>query len=349
MLDSIIENKIVDIPWPIFIDGNLYQGEKLQSFEKCHDQCLLGDGSSDTHVCEHGLSYISRKISGRLVTIAGVYIPSNHNSKRNRKNVSLMQRKVSIESVRLWFSSLDEKANAIDNLVSKTAKANFDQFHEFVKWAREIGFYSERLLAKNATSGSCAFDNASDDLKSLYKISVMLLDSLDTTALYFNPESAKFGRKKYTDIYSMVHKIKLVLSHASKSKNKADVVLRGRVKNNYNIYESFKIVPLSLIQNAIKYRRTGDVEVVFDETDNGLCMTVNSIGFEIPESEIIHLFERGFRATKAREMSVEGSGLGLYVLKIVTDAHNFDVRVSSTPTLPANKKLARNSFSVFIR
>ncbi|WP_417884528.1 sensor histidine kinase [Vibrio rumoiensis] len=348
MINSIIEKRIIDVPWPVYIDGDLYEGDKIKLYSKCSKQCILGDNDSGSKICEHGLSHITRRIGGKLITISCVYISSENHSKRNRRNQLLMQRKASNEAILRWFSELEHKVTSIESLMKKEAKHNFDQFHEFVKWAREIAYYSERLLSKNTKSTDDAFSKASEDLKSLYKISVMLLDSLDTAALYFNPAKATFGRKKYTDVYSMIHKIKLIFSHTSRSRGRADIEIKGRVNRNYNIYESFKIVPLSLIQNAIKYKKTGNVEVVFDESDENLKMTVNSVGSEIPEYEIKHLFERGFRAKEAIRMSVDGSGLGLYVLKIVTDAHNFKVQASSTPILPLNKKLARNSFTVTI-
>lgn len=348
MLNQIIENKIVDVPWPVLINGKVYEGSKFKTYDRCTSECVEWPGVNDSHVCSHGLSYISRRIAGEVITISGVFVPTAESGRKYRKNIALIQRKATTESINKWFSALDAKSMAINSLVVKTAKNNFDQFHEFVKWAREIGHYSERLLAKSTNSKIATFENASDDLKSLYKTSVMLLDSLDTTALYFNPESARFGRKKTTDLYGMVHKIKQVLSHSAANKSRANVLIRGRVENKHKVYESFKIIPLSLIQNAMKYKRSGDVVIIFDEIGDSLKMKVNSVGYEIPQSEIDSLFIRGFRTKKAREMAVEGSGLGLYVLKIVSDAHDFDVTVTSTPIQPQNKGLFLNSFEVCI-
>lgn len=47
-------------------------------------------------------------------------------------------------------------------------------------------------------------------------------------------------------------------------------------------------------------------------------------------------------------MTVEGSGLGLYVLKLVADAHEFPIHVESIRIEPANKNLAKNIFTVQI-
>lgn len=348
MINSIIENRIVDVPWPLYVNGKLYDGDKFSVYHECNVSCITNDSGTDELICQHGLTHITRKVAGNLITVSGVYIFNGTLSKKYKRNTVYMQRKVSLESVKLWFSVLDNRINVMQSLVIKTAKNDFEQFHEFVKWAREIGHYSDRLLNKSDKSKSITFDNASDDLKSLYKTSTMLLDALDTTAIYFNPESAKFGRKRLADIYSMVHKIKLVLSHAATTSHRANVVIKGRVENKHKIYESFKIVPLSLIQNAIKYKKSGDVEVVFEEDDGLLNVSVISIGDQISDDEITKLFIRGYRTRKAHQMSVEGSGLGLYVSKVVLDAHDFRFKVTSTSISPENKKLARNIFTVFI-
>lgn len=90
------------------------------------------------------------------------------------------------------------------------------------------------------------------------------------------------------------------------------------------------------------------MEVIFEEAENKLSMSVVSIGDQISDDEITKLFIRGYRTKKAYQMSVEGSGLGLYVSKVVLDAHDFNILVTSTPVLPENKKLARNVFTVNI-
>ena len=157
----------------------------------------------------------------------------------------------------------------------------------------------------------------------------MLLDSLDTSSIYFNPESASFGHKRPTDIYSMLHKISLVLSHSKSNKARVKIEINGRVQNKHRVYESFKIIPLSLLQNALKYRKANDVELHFNENGNNLTMEVISYGDLILEDELPKLFDRGFRASSALKSKQEGNGLGLYVAQIVAKVHDFDLSVTS--------------------
>lgn len=345
MIDSIIEKKILQSPWPLLIDGTFYDGEKIQRPNCCDDTCINTNLSDGIDTCKHGLSHIYKIIDGYQLIVTSVYIPSEAN--RVSKKKASTYKKVSRQHINDWFLEASRVNEEISNLVEKAAKNNHDQFHEFAKWASEINFYSERLINKTKSGNLTKFEAASEDLKSLYKTSTMLLDALDTASIYFNPKSATFGKKRSTDLYGMIHKISQVLSHSKSNKNRARIKLIGKVENKHKVYESFKIVPLSLIQNALKYKKTGNVEVHFQEIGEKLNISVVSEGDHIEPSELGKLFDKGYRTKKAKKMTVEGSGLGLYILKIITDAHFFAISVSSVPS-STRDGIARNIFTVSV-
>jgi light-regulated signal transduction histidine kinase (bacteriophytochrome) len=341
MIKSILENRLIDFKWPIQVNGSFIEGAKILNNDDCDSKCW-GNKNLNNHLCEHNLSYISKSIGNELVMICGVFIPNEKTPKYLKKSCKLKPRKTSLEFINRWFQLLDEKSKSLAIVIEQQAKKRFDPFHEFVKWANEINHYAERLIRKET------FENSSENLKSLYKTSIMLMDSLDTAALYVNPESAAFGRKRSTDLYSMIHKISLVLSHSKSNKNRVNVTFMGRVQNQHKVYESFKVIPLSLIQNAIKYRKCRDIEVVFDERGDKLDFSVVSYGDLITNEEIELIFIRGYRTKKAQHMKVEGTGLGLYALKIVADVHDFEVKVTSSLLNNDQKHIAKNIFTVSI-
>jgi PAS domain S-box-containing protein len=91
-------------------------------------------------------------------------------------------------------------------------------------------------------------------------------------------------------------------------------------------------VVANLISNAVKFtppggaiglslRRAGD-EVVIEVTDTGIG---------IPEQEQPRLFTRFFRSAMATERETQGTGLGLFIVKHVTEAHGGTVTVASSP------------------
>ncbi|UAA38665.1 sensor histidine kinase [Paraneptunicella aestuarii] len=343
MLKDIFKENILTSPWPLYIDDFFFDGTKITKSPTCDNSCLNEKQSEEIYKCKHGLSHISKIIGGSRLVISGVYICSSNSKKPFKKH---KPQKTSITAINKWLSEIESKLSSINKLANKIAKDKFDQFHEFAKWANEINFYSNRLVNKSKNSQCSGFEAAPEDLKSLHKTSVMLLDSLDTRLIYFNPESASFGHKRATDIYSMLHKISLVLGHSKNNKGKIKIKINGRVQNKHSVYESFKIIPLSLLQNALKYRKSNDVEVHFEENGKDLTMNVISVGDLIPKDELPSLFDRGFRSTSALRSRIEGNGLGLYVASIVAKAHAFDLSVKSE--ILAGKGLAKNTFTVRI-
>lgn len=341
MLEELFEKNVLTTPWPIYVGSRFFEGSKITKSEVCNLSCIEKLESGIPRMCGHGLSHISTDIDGVILIVSGVYLSNAQDSKKSNKKYKL--KKASIIHIHRWILDVESKNKAINKISDKIARSKFDQFHEFAKWANEINFYSTRLIEKAKINQDVGFNSASEDLKSLYKTSVMLSDSLDTSSIYFNPSSASFGNKRSTDIYSMAHKISLVLSHSRSNKNKVKISIQGRVKNKHRVYESFKIILLSFIQNAVKYRKSKNIEIFFEEEDHYLKMDVVSYGDFIPEDELKKLFDRGYRASSILLQKIEGNGLGLYVAKIVADAHNFELTAKS---LLDDQDFAKNIFTV---
>ena len=101
----------------------------------------------------------------------------------------------------------------------------------------------------------------------------------------------------------------------------------------------------NLIDNAIKYGAEGGRVVVGGRGLEGALVeiTVRDDGPGIPAEAKARIFERFYRADKARSREQGGTGLGLAIVKNVVQAHGGDVRVESAPgkgseffiTLPA--------------
>ncbi len=86
----------------------------------------------------------------------------------------------------------------------------------------------------------------------------------------------------------------------------------------------------NLISNAIKYSPGGAtvrVEGRSADNDDEMVIAVTDQGLGIPENELGRLFERFFRASTSTGIS--GTGIGLHLVKHVTDLHNGRVEVAS--------------------
>ncbi|GAA0594961.1 HAMP domain-containing sensor histidine kinase [Kutzneria viridogrisea] len=81
----------------------------------------------------------------------------------------------------------------------------------------------------------------------------------------------------------------------------------------------------NLLENAVKFDRTGTVEVVL----RGGHVEVRDRGPGIAEADRAHVFDRFYRADTAR--ALPGSGLGLAIVRQVALAHGGEVTVTARP------------------
>src|SRR5450631_929990 len=89
-------------------------------------------------------------------------------------------------------------------------------------------------------------------------------------------------------------------------------------------------VIVNLIDNAIKYTQVGGkIEVSVGKEGNTAVLEVSDNGPGIPPECLPHVFERFYRADKARSRASGGAGLGLSIVKSICAAHSAEVKVSS--------------------
>jgi two-component system, OmpR family, sensor histidine kinase ResE len=98
----------------------------------------------------------------------------------------------------------------------------------------------------------------------------------------------------------------------------------------------------NLIDNAIRHTPSeGSVKVVVNMVQLGLQMEVSDTGSGIPEEDLPFIFERFYKADKARKRGSSGTGLGLAIAKNIVEAHKGEIHVRS--------KLGQGTtFSIFI-
>lgn len=89
-------------------------------------------------------------------------------------------------------------------------------------------------------------------------------------------------------------------------------------------------VVANLVANAIKYTHEGgEVEVRVRRKASTAVLEVSDNGAGIPDYALSHVFERFYRADKARSRDSGGAGLGLAIVKAICTAHGAEMSVSS--------------------
>jgi two-component system sensor histidine kinase BaeS len=85
----------------------------------------------------------------------------------------------------------------------------------------------------------------------------------------------------------------------------------------------------NLISNAVKYTRTGTVDVLTYTEADRLCVQIKDTGLGIAPNDLLHLFERFYRGKQAAQSSIPGTGLGLSIVKEIVESHGGTVEVAS--------------------
>lgn len=89
----------------------------------------------------------------------------------------------------------------------------------------------------------------------------------------------------------------------------------------------------NIADNAVKFSKTGGtLEFSLKRDGNGgIEISVRNEGEGIPYEDQPFVFERFFKSDKTRGLDKNGSGLGMYISKAITDAHGSELKLESVP------------------
>jgi two-component system, OmpR family, sensor kinase len=91
-----------------------------------------------------------------------------------------------------------------------------------------------------------------------------------------------------------------------------------------------KQVVVNLLDNAIKYTpESGRVSISVMKQDGRAVFEIADTGIGISPDDLPHIFDRFYRADKARSRQMGGTGLGLSIVRSICLAHDGQVKVES--------------------
>jgi signal transduction histidine kinase len=159
-------------------------------------------------------------------------------------------------------------------------------------------------------------------------LSQLIDDLLDVARL----ESGRFNiRREPVDIATQVDEV--VKSMTALAEEKKIAVTKAIPENLPPVEadpQKFKQVVRNLLSNAIKFSQNGKVVTISAEPAPGeIVIRVRDNGVGISNRAQAHLFERFYRAEDSLTRQTGGTGLGLYIVKQIVEAHGGRVWVES--------------------
>ena len=112
------------------------------------------------------------------------------------------------------------------------------------------------------------------------------------------------------------------------------IFIEKKIKLNYKKTEAkvvsdtkwLSILLEQVISNALKYTKSGEITILYDNKTNKL--TVKDTGIGIPSKDIKKIFDRGYSGFNGR-MNEKSSGLGLYMVGKIAEILNVEIEVKS--------------------
>ena len=93
----------------------------------------------------------------------------------------------------------------------------------------------------------------------------------------------------------------------------------------------WETIVLNLLSNAVKYTLRGSISVEVRAESANCRITVRDTGVGIAAKDLDRLFERFYRVEDARGRSVEGSGIGLSLVRGLVELQRGTVEIDSEP------------------
>jgi two-component system, OmpR family, phosphate regulon sensor histidine kinase PhoR len=88
----------------------------------------------------------------------------------------------------------------------------------------------------------------------------------------------------------------------------------------------------NLLDNAVKYsKKNGEIRLGAEHRRDAIALSVSDDGIGISAEDLPRIFERFYRADKARSRELGGTGLGLSIVKHIAQLHGGSVEAESNP------------------
>ena len=224
--------------------------------------------------------------------------------------------------------TLNQMLQRIESAVTRITQFTADASHELRTPVALIRTRAEVTLAKPRSK-----DEYIEALKEV------LAESERTTALIENlmtlaradsgSETLNFDKINISEIAGEVCAQARTLTEAKQLQWSANIPESAIwVRGDANALRRLLLI---LIDNAVKYTPpTGSVSLALQRNGTHAEIHVRDTGIGIPESDLPHIFERFYRADKARSRELGGAGLGLSIGHWIANAHGGEIRVESS-------------------
>jgi len=316
---------------------------------RCTTRSCLEHPSPDpelrSHICSDGLDFFTTRIGGTAVSLIGLVLAEERPGPGSASVTT--KHRVKREDVERVMARVASATETIQTRIDAEVKNSVASLHDVTTAVNLIQRCAETMMANyEGESDAEEMAQADPQLKSLLEAVILLNDRMMSASIAVNPEAAGFGRRRSMPIYKILDRLKNLFDKEAGQKN---VIIRilGKSYNRLATYDSMKVIPLVLLDNAVKYaEHSTDVDIhISDCADGSVSIAIVSCGVLVPDEEAGRIFDKGYRCSVATRIALQGSGLGLYIADTIAKAHGFKIAYEA---VPAGGGKGQNRFALTI-
>lgn len=254
---------------------------------------------------------------------------SNHEGKSYNPVMDAEQLNSLIDAtldLRKQYDLIKEKRALLDSLTHEVRQLNAQ-----IKARSDSILTTYRLNDDDISLTTSDYIDLQNSIRTIFASSSIISSRFSLYDYEKNPQALTHGPQTTCVIYKVFDKMGKILKNYQN--RNVPIVIEGNSYDEMGVYPLFEMIPFSIIENAVKYTYTygskNEVKIVFGYTiDYKLKVTVNSYGPYCSEEEAQKIFDKGYRGKNAQRISA-GSGIGLFFVKMLCDAHNISISAKS--------------------
>lgn len=223
--------------------------------------------------------------------------------------------------------TINEMSAKLERLDKSRNRFVSDASHELKTPMASMKILAESLLQSDDVSPQMYREFLGDINHEIDRLDKIISDLLTTVKL--DADESEF-KKEPVDIAKVLREVTAIMMPLAGEKKidyrtqiQPDVWVDG---NELYLHRLF----LNLSSNAVKYTNNGGhVLVTMSKEDGKAIVSFQDDGIGMSPETLAHLFERFYRADKARSRATGGTGLGLSICKSIVRLHGGDIAVTS--------------------
>lgn len=250
-------------------------------------------------------------------------------------SISNLQDRLSVPTTGDELQRLSETLNAmlarLSESVERMSQFTADASHELRAPLSLIHTTAELALQNGRTNAEFV-----EDMRQILGESERTGKLIDNLLLLARADSVEDGLHKELTDWSLTAReaVQQISLHARPKNITVEIAMPPEPIPVMGDADALRRMVLIVLDNAVKYSSEASAVRVFMKRDGQeVLLRVTDQGMGIAPDDIPHVFDRFWRADKARSRGMGGAGLGLSIAKWIADRHAGTIQVSSQPGL----------------